>query len=208
MPETIADTSEQAAGNYRKQVVMTEGEMRKTTEPMFGTCRSMDWRAAAEAAVRTYVGWHLAPVITETIQVTARHRSPNLFLPTTRIVDVEKVEVLYRPTGEWVELDPETYEWDVPGLLRRHGCWPRPLRGIRVTLTHGYEPDEIPEVASILDAIEKRSRMNLGGVASQSVNGASVSYLTAGGAPLSTQLLNIEKQALDPYRVGFGRITG
>ena len=179
-------------------------------EPMAGSCTTqpVDAKRAAEEAVRAYVGWHLAPVLTETLTVSARHHSHNLFLPTRRIISLDKVEVLCWHTREWRELDQAEYEWDTTGLLRRWTCWPRTLQGVRVTLTHGYDMDEIPDVASIIDALARRSRMNLTGVASQSVNGASVSYLTAGGAPLSTQLLGIEKQALDAYRVGVGRIPG
>ena len=42
-----------------------------------------------------------------------------------------------------------------------------------------------------------------GNVASQSVNGASVSFLAASGAPLSVPLLALEKETLAPYRVGW-----
>ena len=176
--------------------------------PPMSQCKTVDFKTAAEASIRAYCGWHVAPVLTETVIVSPRHRSPDLYLPTTHLVNVEKVELLSRPTGEWIELEPDVYEWDEIGLLRRHGCWPCRLRSVRVTMTHGYEPEEVPDVLAIVDAIEKRSRMNLGGVASQSVNGASVSYQTAGGAPLSVPLLQIEKQALAPYKLGLGRIPG
>lgn len=169
----------------------------------------LDYEAAAQAAIRAYCGWHVAPVLTETIEVTARHCGRDLWLPSTHVLNIETVEVEDMTVeGGWRTLDPATYEWDETGLLRRCGVWPRRLRGIRVTLTHGYEPDEVPDVLAIADALQGRARMNLYGVASQSVNGASVSYQTAGGAPLSVSLLNIEKQTLDPYRVGVGRIGG
>lgn len=42
------------------------------------------------------------------------------------------------------------------------------------------------------------------GISSQSVNGASVSYLTYGGTTLGVQLLQIEKDMLEPYRLNWG----
>lgn len=173
----------------------------------------LDYEAAAQASIRAYCGWHIAPVLTETVTVTTRHISRDLRLPTLKLLEVLSVETLDDwQTGrqQWRARDEHEYEWDTDGLLRltTGGHWPRALQGVRVTIRHGYEPDEVPDVLALADAIEKRARMNLGGVASQSVNGASVSYQTAGGAPLSVPLLQIEKQALAAYTLGLGRIGG
>ena len=170
---------------------------------------TVDFDSAALAAIRAYLGWHLTPVRTETVTVSVRHVSRDLPLPSAHIVNIEQVEVWDDWSDTWQTLDPAEYGWDPIGLLRaKNKPFMRGLSNVRITLTHGYEPEEIPDVYAMVDTIARRARMNMGGIASQSVNGASVSFQTAGGAPLSTPLLNIEKAALDSYRVGVGNIPG
>ena len=164
--------------------------------------------AAAWGTIKAYCGWHVAPSLSETLVVSVRHTSHDLYLPSRHVTDIQLVEVKGWD-GSWHELPEARYDWDDLGLLRlRGGCWPRRLRSVRVTLTHGYDYDEVPHIVALADTIGRRARQNLGGVASQSVNGSSVSYQTAGGAPLSVPLLNIEKEMLDTYRVGVGLIRG
>lgn len=168
-----------------------------------------DFQAAAWATIAAYCGWHVAPVRTDTMLVSPRHHSSYLSLPTLRVLDIEAVEIRQGHSEAWRTVPAESYEWDECGMLRAHAyLWPHRYRSVRVTLTHGYEWDEIPHLVAMADAIERRARMNMGGIASQSVNGASVSFQTAGGAPLSVPLLNIEKEALNAYRLGVGRIPG
>lgn len=170
---------------------------------------AVNFDEAALAAIRAYLGWHLTPVRTETVTVSVRHVSRDLPLPSARIVNIEQVEVWDDWSDTWQTLDPAEYGWDPIGLLRAK-CRPfmRGLSNVRITMTHGYEPGEVPDVLALAETISRRARTNPGGIASQSVNGASVSFQTAGGAPLSVGLLQIEKAALDTYRVGAGRIPG
>lgn len=153
------------------------------------------WRKAAQQTIRAYCGWHIAPVITETIRVDSR--PGDLLLPTQHVISIDKVAC----QGDDVLDD---CEWSRSGILRRrHGQWPDALGSIEITLTHGYEPEEVPEVIMLMETIARRARSQPG-VSSQSVNGASVSYYSAGGAPLSVPLLDIEKAMLDPYRIQWG----
>lgn len=171
----------------------------------------VDWAAAAQAAIRAWCGWHIAPVLTETVLLDVRHVSRDLQLPTTRLLETVSVEVIdSREETGWRELAEHEYQWSEAGVLRRTDClcWPKGFRTVRVTMRHGYEPAEVPDVLGIADKLASRARVNSSGVASQSVNGASVSYQTAGGAPLAAMLLQIEKQALAAYKVGLGRIPG
>lgn len=173
------------------------------------TVSPIDYNAAAQAAIRAYCGWHVAPVITETLYISVRHRSPKLFIPTGHVCDIALIEQLTATGGEW---EPVTgYGWDTEGTLELATggqVWKPGLRNVRVTLEHGYEPDEVPDVLAIADAIARRAATSLHGIASQSVNGASVSYAQAGGAPLAVPLLNIEKDALARYCITSGRIAG
>lgn len=172
---------------------------------------NVDYVQAAQAAVRAYCGWHVAPTLTETIYISQRHESDTCLLPSLRVLDIEAVEQLKPDQETW---EPVTgYGWDEQGTLAltrhssahvfRHG-----LRNIRVTLTHGWDLEDVPDLAAIVESIAKRAATSPYGIASQSVNGASVSYQMAGGAPLSVPLLNIEKEQLAPYALGLGRIAG
>lgn len=154
------------------------------------------WSKAAQSAIRRYCGWHVAPSIEETIHVTSTGGT-TLLLPSKHITDVSSVTCDEHDLTEQVE-------WDAGGVMRLHsGRWTDRLRGVKITMTHGYDPEEVPEVIMLMETIARRARTQPG-VSSQSVNGASASYFTAGGAPLSVPLLDIEKQMLDPYRLNWG----
>lgn len=154
------------------------------------------WRKAAQATIRRYCGWHVAPVVHETLRVTA-FGGHTLLIPSKHIVDIHAV------TCGVVDLTDDI-DWDEGGILRLDtACWPDKLGGVSIDLTHGYDPLDVPDVIMLMETIARRARSQPG-VASQSVNGASVSYYSAGGAPLSVPLLDIEKQMLDPYRLNWG----
>lgn len=154
------------------------------------------WVKAAQATIRAYCGWHIAPVIDETIRIDSH--PGDLLLPTQHLLDV--TQVLLADGTDIVD----DIEWSRSGIIRRrHGAFPDRFGGLTVAMQHGYEPAEVPDVIMLMQTIGRRARSQPG-VSSQSVNGASVSYLTAGGAPLSVPLLDIEKQALDPYRLNWG----
>lgn len=155
------------------------------------------WMKAAQGAVRRYCGWHVAPSISEILRVDS-YGGRILHLPSKHVLEIDKIEV----RGiDWTD----RVEWSEAGTLQlRSGRWPDAPGAVQVELTHGYEPDDVPEVAALILGVAKRARTQPGVIASQSVNGSSVSYQTAGGAPLSVPLLNIEKEMLDPYRVNWG----
>lgn len=95
-------------------------------------------------------------------------------------------------------------DWSVAGTIQlRSGSWPDRPGSVTVKLNHGYPRDEVPEIAELLRTLAKRARSQPG-ISSQSVNGASVSYLTYGGTTLGVQLLQIEKDMLEPYRLNWG----
>lgn len=154
------------------------------------------WIQSAQASIRRFCGWHVAPSVTEELRLDS-YGGRVLHLPSKHVtaigsITVDGVDVLDR------------CDWSTAGTVQlRSGCWPDRPGAVVVNLTHGWEADDVPEVAAMILAIGKRARTQTG-VASQSVNGASVSYLTAGGAPLSVPLLGIEKEALAPYRLNWG----
>ena len=155
------------------------------------------WMQAAQAAVRAYAGWHVAPVITETLRTDA-YGGRVLQIASKHVVEIEKIEVY---GADWTS----EVDWSEAGTLQlRRGHWPDAPGAVQVTLTHGYELEVVPQIAALIVAVGKRARSMPGPVMSQSVNGSSVTYMSGGGAPLGVPLLNIEKEMLAPYRLVWG----
>jgi len=154
------------------------------------------WLDAAHAAIRGWCGWHVAPVITETLVVDGSgHR--DILIRSGRVVELLAV------VNDGEEIDLDDVDFSRAGILelRHGGHWSRRLGGVEVILRHGYEIEDVPDVAALIATLARRGASAPGIVARQSVNGASVDYLTAGGAPLSIPLLGIEKEALDRFRL-------
>lgn len=86
-----------------------------------------DWLAACDE-VRALCGWHVTPVVTETIKVDG-DGGPLLVLPSLHVTDVASVSI----AGAEVAAPA----WASHGVIR--GCWPAGTRNVEVTLTHGYE---------------------------------------------------------------------
>lgn len=155
------------------------------------------WVRAAQGAVRRYCGWHVAPSVAETLRLDG-YGGRVLTLPSKHITAIASVIV---GDEDW----RDRCDWSEAGtVLLRSGCWPDAPGAIRVGLTHGWGAEDVPEVAALILTVGRRARSQTGVIASQSVNGASVTYQTAGGAPLSVPLLSIEKEMLDPYRLNWG----
>lgn len=152
---------------------------------------------AANRAIRAYCGWHVAPVIPEILTLDGSG-GKTLLLPSLRIVEIESV------LSDGVDVTERVQVSKRAGMLEIDGVWSKRLGGIEVTLDHGYSLDEVPDVATLILNVAKRAGSGQSLIASQSANGASVSYLTAGGAPLSVPLLQIEKDALSPYKLTWG----
>lgn len=92
-----------------------------------------------------------------------------LRLPVVNVTEVSEVTI---------DDDPVEVRWSTDGLLeRRDGAlWPRLLGAVRVTLTHGFPEDEIPDgIADVVldeaEAIYNTRR----GIASYQVGGISIS---------------------------------
>lgn len=170
------------------------------TSPIVGATSQVNaqfWLNAAHASVRNECGWHVAPLITETLAMDGSGGT-TLLLPSKRIKQVVAA------TSDGVDVTDRVHVSQRAGMVEIEGCWSRRLGGISITLEHGYAPEEVPDVAALILNLAKRAGSGQSLIASQSVNGASVSYLTAGGAPLSVPLLQIEKDMLSKYRLNWG----
>lgn len=163
-----------------------------------------DATARAEAEVRAYCGWHIAPEQTETLTLDGPG-GPLLVLPSLHVVSVTSV------AENGVELDPAGYAWSAAGVVRRTSSaatwngyygpgwtgWTDTLRGIAVTLTHGYASMPL-DVQSVIDRLAARSVED----PSQYSQVGAVAYATgADGLPASGSLTALDQAVLDRYRL-------
>ena len=133
--------------------------MREYTEPLIapGTIAGFPSEAVERAAaeVRDEAGWHIAPVITETVTVNGRG-GQILLVPSLRIVAVIAVRDVTDPASPRV-LDG----WRVDksaGLLHRDAGWPRGVASVEVEMRHGFTACPLPLYGVI------RERCQLAGI--------------------------------------------
>lgn len=156
--------------------------------------RETDYLAAAEAVVRSYCGWHIAPVIAESLVLDGTG-TRSLFVRTLRLVTVTAAEV------DGVILDPATLEWSDAGFVRAPGIWVDKLRAVKLTVTHGF--DAVPDVAEIVRAIAARASASPIGVVREQAGAVSIGFsLTAPGVSGGVVLMDHERRMLDKYRIG------
>lgn len=156
--------------------------------------RDLERLDAAEAAVRAYCGWHVAPVVLETVTVDGSG-SEALFLRSLRVVDVTGV------VQDGQELDIDGLEWSQDGFMRSpRGRWTRKLRGVTVTMSHGF--DSVPDVVEIVRAISERAGVSPAGVVREQAGQVSLSYAqTASGVAGGVVLMDHERAMLDRYKL-------
>ena len=150
--------------------------------------------AAAEAAVRAYCGWHIAPVRTDTVTVDGSGAQV-LPLPTMALRNVESVD----ENGQPVTL--ADMQWSASGFLHRPVGWTSNLRGVEVTFSHGY--DDVPlEVQAVVLSVAARAAASPDGITRTQVGSVSVSFSqSATNVAGGVALLDHERDVLDRYRL-------
>lgn len=161
------------------------------------------WMRAAQRQIRKECGWHVAPSMTHTIRLDG-YGGDTLILPSLHVTDITSVKL------DGVE-HVDDCSWSSHGtIVLRKGLFPDMPGSIEVTLTDGWDLDEVPELQALLLSIAKRAMSQPAGVvASQSVNGSTVSYFhgSDGNTPGIT-LFASEQATLAPYRLTYGVRTG
>jgi hypothetical protein len=101
--------------------------------------------AGATDAIRLWCGWHVAPVIEETVTLDSEG-SASLRLPTGRLVTATGLKV------DGVPVPDDAWDYSTAGMIRlRRGVFPDRFRAVEVTITHGW-----PQAPS-LEAVITRS---------------------------------------------------
>lgn len=155
------------------------------------------WMRAAQGAIRRECGWHVAPIITETLVVDGSGGT-ELLLPSLRILELVEVLNDGQDVTEHVKFSPDS------GIIGLRSGWSCELGGVSVRLLHGYEPAEVPDVAGLIVTLTKRAAT--GGTVVQQTIGSASQRLATGkdGAVLGVPLLQSEKELLGPYRITWG----
>lgn len=172
-----------------------------TVEPIVTANTQVDpqfWLNAAHAAIRRFCGWHVAPAITETLTLDGSG-GKTLLLPSKRIVSIQSVLSDGQDVTDRVDVSKGA------GMIEFDGQLSRKLGGIAVNLTHGYEIDEVPDVAALIVTLTKRAREAGRTIASQAIGPANVRYITGSdGSVPGLPLFESEKETLEPYRLNWG----
>jgi hypothetical protein len=146
----------------------------------------------AAAAVVEYCGWHIAPVLTETVTVdgSGTRIQP---LPTLNLISLDAVAERGRPH------DPGWIDWSVNGLLEKRsgGMWTARRRGVVAEITHGYAATP-GWLLTLICALAGRAYITPAGIAQEAAGGESVTYAVSRTVPPATvALLDIDRRMLD-----------
>ncbi|MDV6271100.1 hypothetical protein [Rhodococcus globerulus] len=143
-----------------------------------------EWRLnVASGAIRSYCGWHVAPVLVDTITLDG-DGGTILILPTLRLVSLDEVRVQGVVTAD--------VQWSTHGVIE--GQWPRRRRSVVVDVRHGYDaPADVLGVA--LDAAARAVNSELGGHAE------TIGPFSFSASEGSTALFDHELRVLDRYRL-------
>jgi hypothetical protein len=152
---------------------------------------------AASALVRTYAGWHIAPVLTaQTMTVDGSGGTVQL-LPTMRLTAVTSVSETTTGAAVLLSALADEYEWSEAGyLLKRGWTWTTRLRGVTAVVNHGYAL--VPDVAHVVMMMAARAAAGvpMAGVTQETTGPFSVTY-GADGVSLAAH----ELRALARYRL-------
>ena len=156
---------------------------------------SLDPNDAAEQVIRSYCGWHIAPLITEEL-VLDGNGERRMLLPTGQLIDVESLVI----DGVLVT----DFGFSRDGWLELYsGVFPRKASSVSVVIEHGY--DYVPALEHIVSSMVARAAMSPGGnVVSQRAGSQAVTFASAGGEVASLPLMAAEKELLAPYKLNWG----
>lgn len=150
----------------------------------------------ASAAIRRRAGWHIAPVVRDTVTVTDHYGGGRLdvLVPSGRVRAVTGVRVDGRPvTG---------YAWDEDGAVWAGHLSAGPHR-IEVDLEHGYHPSEVADLAAVVLQVSAIALSSPKGATREQAGQVSVTWAqTAIGVAGGLSLLDRDLAIVDAYRLG------
>ena len=158
------------------------------------------WLNAAQAAVRRECGWHVAPIITESLVLDGAG-GRDLLVPSLRVRELVSVR------NDGVDVTGEVRFSRRAGVLSLSSGWSCEVGAVEVEMEHGFAVDEVPDVAALIVTLTKRAASSYqnGPVAQQAIGSANVRFFAGkDGGAVSVPLLQSEKDLLAPYRLTWG----
>lgn len=149
--------------------------------------------AAASEYVRSYCGWHIAPLVTVVEQKRRVGSQGKVILPTLQLKAVSRVNV------DDADLDPEDYHWWDNGVLE---ILPRVTRDgfCLVDYQHGWDETPLAVKHVVMELANTAQSLGGGtGVKGVTTPGYSITY-GDNGVDLSPS----QRDALAPYRMTLG----
>lgn len=146
------------------------------------------------SGIRSYCGWHVSPVITETLTLDGKG-GRFLKLPTLRLASVGVLKIDGKP------IPAENYGVSKLGLIELYaGEFPRRYGSIEVTFTHGYET--VPDVNQVATQIIVNALASPMGVTREQAGAVSISFATtAPGVSGGVSILERDKEILSRYKL-------
>lgn len=149
------------------------------------------------SAVRRYCGWHITPVVTESVTLDG----PGgwlLSLPSLNVTGITSVT----HGGESLTADDD-YRWSADGSVKsKSGRWSDEFRDISVTFTHGYAEADVEDVKQVVLSVAARLLSSPTGAVREQAGSVSIAWaLTAPGVSGGIALLGHEREVLDHYRI-------
>lgn len=142
----------------------------------------------ATNALRAWLGWHVAPVITEVMTLDGNGHT-TMQLPSTHVLSVDALAI----NGKTIE--PHLYGWSQAGMIELYsGAFPERFRSVRVMVKHGYP--SLPAFASIVTNTVLGAMSSPMGATREQAGELSIAWERNG-----LQLTSKDKETLAPYKI-------
>ncbi|UXE05156.1 head-to-tail adaptor [Arthrobacter phage Jamun] len=150
----------------------------------------------ASAGIRRYCGWHVAPVLEETLDGDGPG-GRLLILPTGRLLSVVSVD----NGGEAV--DVADVDKSKSGMLElRSGAWSSRLGAVSVRVRHGWDLADVADVGQIIKQVTANALASPMGATREQAGQVSISWATtAPGVSGGLSLLERDLAVLAPFKI-------
>lgn len=152
--------------------------------------------AGASAGIRRYCGWHIAPVLEETLAGDGPGGSL-LLLPTGRLLS------LVSATNAGSVVDLAEVDFSRSGMVElRGGWWSSRLGSVSVRVQHGYDVADVGDVCQIVKQVTANALASPMGATREQAGQVSISWATtAPGVSGGLSLLERDFAVLAPFKI-------
>jgi hypothetical protein len=150
----------------------------------------------ASAGLRRWAGWHIAPVLEETLTGDGPG-GRLLILPTGRLLSVVSVD----NAGETV--DSSTVDASKSGMLElQAGVWSARFGSVSVRVRHGWDLAGVPDISQIIKQAVAMALASPMGATREQAGTISISWATtAPGVSGGLSLLARDLELLAPFKI-------